>query len=65
MITQSTAFQRELEKLVLEEITSLKNSLAANITAELPQLRFTMGQIAVFERLPEMFDQVALLLERR
>jgi len=65
MLTQSTQFQIELERLVQAEIEMLKEHLSTNLFEQVGQFRYVMGQIASLRSLSEMFDHAKELASQR
>jgi hypothetical protein len=57
MLTQATLFEKELLKLIQQEIDRHKDLLAVNNYDTVQQFKFHMGQIAAYESIVELADE--------
>lgn len=56
MQTFSTLFDRELNRIIEEEINRLKNQLAHNTYERVDEFRFVMGQITAYENMSSLIE---------
>lgn len=57
MLTIDTLLERELHKLLKEEITRLKDQLAVNTYERTDQFRYVMGQIASLVAMDDLINE--------
>jgi hypothetical protein len=57
MLTIDTLLERELHKLLKEEITRLKDQLAVNTYERTDQFRYVMGKIASLVAMDDLINE--------
>lgn len=57
MQTFSTLFDRELNRIIAEEINRLKNQLAHNTYERVDEFRYVMGQVAAYENMSSLIEE--------
>jgi uncharacterized protein (DUF1015 family) len=57
MLTFEMRFRNELEKLVEEQIETLKDQLSVNAFQDVGQFRYLMGRIAALRDLSDLLDE--------
>lgn len=57
MLTIDTLLEREIHKLLKEEITRLKDQLAVNTYERTDQFRYVMGQIASLVAMDDLINE--------
>ena len=57
MLTFEMRFRNELEKLVEEQIETLRDQLSVNSFQDVGQFRYLMGRIAALRDLSDLLDE--------
>ena len=57
MQTFSTLFDRELNRIIEEEINRLKNLLSHNTYERVDEFRYAMGKIAAYENMSSLIEE--------
>jgi len=57
MQTFSTLFDRELNRIIEEEINRLKNQLSHNTYERVDEFRYVMGQVAAYENMSSLIEE--------
>lgn len=65
MQTFDSLFERELKRIVAQEIDRLRGELERNTYEKIEQFRYVMGQIAAWRKIEEFTDEAKEAAQQR